>query len=311
MIPLLRSKLIIFLFTIMIILSPSCNQAIPASEEEQEETITPVTVTPVIVKEVTSTVELPAVTTFLNKSIIRATITGIIENISIIQGDYVSANQILFSIRTREAIALGIAAGNDSSLAFKGLINIAAPKEGVINSVSYQKGDFVQEGDELASVSDQNSLVFILDVPFELERYIETNRKCTVALPDNRHISGIITRKLSEMNMETQTVRYIIKPTNAGFLPGNLIANVSLIRSKNDRALVLPKKAVLSNETQTEFWVMRLISDTIAIKVIVSKGFENNEEVEITAPIFLPSDRIILTGNYGLPDTAKISIIKE
>jgi hypothetical protein len=113
------------------------------------------------------------------------------------------------------------------------------------------------------------------------------------------------------MNMETQTVRYLIKPSETGFLPGNLIASVSLIRSKNDKASVLPRKAVLSNETQTEFWVMKLISDNIAIKVIVSKGFENNEEVEITAPIFLPSDRIILTGNYGLPDTARISIIKE
>jgi biotin carboxyl carrier protein len=311
MIAILRSKLIICLFTMMIILSPSCNQATPSSEEEQEETITPVTVTPIIVKKVTSTVELPAVTTFLNKSIIRATTTGIIEKISIIQGDYVSANQILFSIRTREAIALGIAAGNDSSLAFKGLINIAAPKEGVINSISYQKGDFVQEGDELASVSDQNSLVFILDVPFELERYVETNRKCTVTLPDSRHISGIITRKLSEMNMETQTVRYLIKPSDTEPFPGNLIASVSLIRSQNEKAMVLPKKAVLSNETQTDFWVMKLVSDTIAIKVLVSKGYENNEEVEITSPVFLPSDRMILTGNYGLPDTARISIIKE
>ncbi len=32
--------------------------------------------------------------------------------------------------------------------------------------------------------------------------------------------------------------------------------------------LVLPKQAVLGNETQTEFWVMKLINDSTAVKVI-------------------------------------------
>jgi hypothetical protein len=40
----------------------------------------------------------------------------------------------------------------------------------------------------------------------------------------------------------------------------------------------------------------------------VKKGFENNEEVEITNPEFLETDRIILTGSYGLPDTARVII---
>jgi hypothetical protein len=56
---------------------------------------------------------------------------------------------------------------------------------------------------------------------------------------------------------------------------------------------------------------MKLLNDSTAIKIIVSKGFENNEEVEIINPVFLPSDRIVLTGNYGLPDTARVTIIKE
>jgi hypothetical protein len=56
---------------------------------------------------------------------------------------------------------------------------------------------------------------------------------------------------------------------------------------------------------------MKLLNDSTAIKIVVSKGFENNDEVEITKPEFLPSDRIVLTGNYGLPDTARVTIIKE
>ena len=55
---------------------------------------------------------------------------------------------------------------------------------------------------------------------------------------------------------------------------------------------------------------MKLLNDSTAIRISVSKGFENNEEVEITSPDFLPSDRIVLTGNYGLPDTARVTIQK-
>jgi len=191
------------------------------------------------------------------------------------------------------------------------LININSHKEGVISSVSYQKGDFVQEGDELAVISEQNSLVFVLEVPFELNGYIEKNRNCIISLPDKKQIQGTITGKLPEMDIQSQTVRYVVKPSLSGRLPGNLIASISIVKSTNKKALILPKPAVLGNETQTEFWVMKLIDDSTAVKIIVTKGYENNEEVEITEPLFLPSDRILLTGNYGLSDTARVTIIKE
>jgi hypothetical protein len=100
----------------------------------------------------------------------------------------------------------------------------------------------------------------------------------------------------------------MIKPIYFGQLPANLNAVVSIIKSSRSQAAVLPKDAVLSNETQTEFWIMKLINDTTAIKVPVTKGFENNEEVEITGPEFLRTDRIVLTGGYGLPDTARVII---
>jgi len=287
----------------------SCRH-VAQSTEETTEVKTPVTVVQAEYKPVSSTVTLPAVATFMNKNIIRATTAGNIEKVLIAAGEFISNGQLLFTIRTREAMALDKKVMADSSLSFKGLINIISHKEGVINSISYQKGDFVQEGDEMASVSEQNSLVFIMDVPFELDRYIEKNRNCRIILPDNRQINGTIERKLPEMDMQSQTMRYVIRPFSTDGLPGNLIANVTLVKSSNEKATVLPKPAVLGDETQTLFWVMKLINDSTAVRTVVSKGFENNEEVEITSPVFLSSDRIVLTGSYGLPDTARVTIIK-
>jgi hypothetical protein len=287
----------------------SCKHS-PQAPEETPVVKTPVTVIPLTYKSVTSTVSLPAVATFLNKNIIRATTAGTIDKILITPGEFISKNQLLFAIRTKEASALANSVQTDTTLNFNGLINISSHGEGVINSISYQKGDFVQEGDELAIVSDQNSLVFILDLPFELEKYIERNRNCSIILPDKREIRGTITGKLPEMDVLSQTVRYIIRPVSNEKLPSNLIASINLVKSASEKALVLPKQAVLGNETQTEFWVMKLLNDSTAIKIPVNKGFENNEEVEITSPAFLSSDRILMTGNYGLADTARVTIIK-
>jgi biotin carboxyl carrier protein len=305
-----RTIFYLFLLTGIVALIVSCKHTIQSTEEA---TIvkTPVTIVPVTYKPVTSAVRLPAVATFMNKNIIRATTSGTIERILISPGEVIAADQLLFTIRTREAMALNKTVQSDTSLSFKGLINVFSHKEGVISSISYQKGDFVQEGDELAVVSEQNSLVFILDIPFELDKYIEKNRNCRIILPDNRQIDGRITEKLPEMDLQSQTIRYVVKPLSKDRLPGNLIANITLVKSSNENALVLPKQAVLGNETQTEFWVMRLLNDSTAVKVNVNKGFENNEEVEIASPDFLPSDRIILTGGYGLPDTARITIIRR
>lgn len=287
----------------------SCKHS-PQAPEETPVVKTPVTVIPLTYKSVTSTVSLPAVATFLNKNIIRATTAGTIDKILITPGEFISKNQLLFAIRTKEASALANTVQTDTTLNFKGLINISSHEEGVINSISYQKGDFVQEGDELAIVSEQNSLVFILDLPFELEKYIERNRNCSIILPDKKEIRGTITGKLPEMDVLSQTVRYIIRPVSNEKLPSNLIASINLVKSASEKALVLPKQAVLGNETQTEFWVMKLLNDSTAIKIPVNKGFENNEEVEITSPAFLSSDRILMTGNYGLADTARVTIIK-
>ena len=154
---------------VLIIISASgCNQNAPASETDEEAiVITPVTITPVNYGPVTESIDLPAVTAYLNKSIVRSTTTGTVESISITVGDVVKKDQLLCTIKTREASALSNSLKGDSTLSFSGKININSTKEGVISTVSHQNGDFVQEGDELAVISDQSSLVFILDTPFE------------------------------------------------------------------------------------------------------------------------------------------------
>jgi biotin carboxyl carrier protein len=299
-----------FLILSASVVLPCCKNSGNKSEEENIEARTPVTIVSVSYKSISETIDLSAVSAFMNKNIIRSTTTGTIEDISVTQGDFISRNQLLVTVKTREATAVQNIQTGDSSLNFKGIIKIFSPKEGIISSISHQNGDFVQEGDELAVIAGQNSLVFILEVPFEFKSLIEKRSTCSLKLSDNSVITGIIKGTLPEMDVQAQTISFLVKPVATGRLPQNLIAVASIIKNSNEMAAVLPKPAVLGNEALTEFWVMKLINDSTAVKVIVKKGIETNNEVEIKDPVFNPSDRVILTGNYGLPDTASIIIMK-
>ena len=223
-----------FLFVLLIIFTTSCNQTKVTSEVDAS-VITPVTIVNVTYKPVTETIDLPAVTVFLKKSIVRSATAGTVENISIMLGEYVKKDQLLYTIRTREASAMNNSLKDDSTFSFKGRINIIAPTSGVISSVSHQNGDFVQEGDELAVISEQNSLVFILDTPFEFVKFVEKSTTCKIQLPDNQIINGNITGKLPEMDTQAQTVRYVIRPVFTGRLPANLNAVVSIIKSSRTK----------------------------------------------------------------------------
>ncbi len=297
------------LFILISFLAASCNNR-KAVEEKEIDAKTPVTVTVPVLKDIGENVELPAVTSYQVKNIIRSSTTGLIEFTGVTPGENINTGKLLFTVRTLEAAALKNGSAVDTSLGFKGIIRIVSPKEGVVSSISHQTGDFVQEGDEVATISDRNSLVFILTVPFEMSKYIEKNRVCSLKLPDNSLINGLIKGILPEMNVSDQTISYIVYPESNRQLPQNLMAVATINKNTRKNALVLPKKAILGNEIQTEFWVMKLINDSTAVKVPVNKGIENSDEVEITEPAFLPEDRILLTGNYGLPDTAAVIIKK-
>jgi hypothetical protein len=93
-------------------------------------------------------------------------------------------------------------------------------------------------------------------------------------------------------------------------IPENLMARVQFIKKMSPNAMILPKEAILTNEVQSEFWIMQMTDNETAVKVIVRKGIESGDSVEIVSPRLKPDTKILLTGNYGLADTVKVVIEK-
>jgi hypothetical protein len=297
------------LVMLLLTLAFGCKTKVEAPEDKLE-VRTFVTLTNISIEPIAETIDLNAVSCFLKKSIIKCTTAGTIEDISVNLGNHIAKGQVLFTLKTKEALALEGNLKNDSNLNFKGLLKIKAAKSGIISNISHQKGDYVQEGDELATISEEGSLVFLLQVPFELRNYVYPGGKYDIELPDRTIEKGTMGDNLSAMDITSQTINYKVIPSVYKSLPENLIAKIRIVKKNKNIAFVLPKQAVLSDETQTNFWVMKLMNDSTAIKIPVTKGIETFEKVEILQPVFTQSDRFILTGNYGLPDTAKVSFQK-
>ncbi|HVW95433.1 MAG TPA: HlyD family efflux transporter periplasmic adaptor subunit [Mucilaginibacter sp.] len=272
---------------------------------------TPVTVTSVGDTTLTDYLELNAISTVLQRNYVKSNTNGYIEQINAQLGQNVHKGQVLFTVKTKEAQAIGNSINVlDTTFKFSGVNRIRASMPGYISELSHQKGDYVQDGEALAVISDRSSLVFLMQLPYEQRQYVKAGQPVELTLPGGVKMSGSISSFMPTVDTAAQTQGVVIKVKDMSQIPENLVAKARIVKSAKTNAGSLPKAAVLTNETQTEFWVMKMINDSTAIKVPVKEGIQSDGRVEILAPTFSPNDRIIVTGNYGLPDTATVKIVK-
>ena len=291
-----------------LILLASCGSGNDGSGPDQPEGRTPVTITHVVNGAIRNTVVLNATSRFLRKNTVRSTVTGRVERTFIALGDRVTAGHPLYVVRTKEAEALGTMAARDSSFRIGGSITINAPASGIVTQMDKQQNDYVSDGDQLAMIADASSSVFVMQVPYELDNNARIGDACTIVLPDSSTVQGTITTRLSMMDGASQTQGFVVRPAGSHIFPEGLAGTVRLTVDRHADAQILPASSVIGNEEMDRFWVMRLIDDSTAVKVPVERGIVTHDSVEVLKPRFGPGDRFLLTGGYGLADTARVVI---
>lgn len=301
-----------FLGSLVIAALASCGADSAATTEPTPDAGIPVTVTNISVGPLAESIELNATSAFQLKTFIKANATGYLQLVNAQLGKFINKGQQVFVIKTKEAEALGNTINVlDSSFRFSGMVSIKSPGSGYVTTLNYRTGDYVQDGEQLAVISDKSSFVFLLDLPYELKPFLSGNNNVVLKLPDGTQLNGYIASLMPTVDAVSQTQGIVIKVNGNQQIPEGLIAKVSLIKKSKGNAVSLPKEAVLTDEVQGEFWVMKLIDSVTAVKVPVKKGLENGNNVEILSPVFSANDKILLTGNYGLTDTAKVAVIQQ
>jgi biotin carboxyl carrier protein len=267
----------------------------------------PVTITHPVVGSISESITLTATSSYQRKNIVSSSVQGYILRTDVALGDHVTKGQPLFTMQTKESHVVASSSLPDSLKIF-GKITIPASASGIVTAITRQTGDYVQDGEQLCTIADVGSFAFVLNVPYNYIRSIKIGESCELLLPDSTRIPARIGKKLATVEAASQTQNYLIIPSSGITVPENIIAQVRLHAKESIRATLLPKQAVLADETMQNFWVMQLTNDTLAVKVPVQKGIESGGEVEIFSPRFSPEDRIVLTGNYGMEDSAFVTI---
>jgi len=149
-----------------------------------------------------------------------------------------------------------------------------------------------------------------VNMPFEYNVLLTRGRKCTILLTDNTVIEGSVARIFPVVDDVNQTQAVLIKPETGRPLPGNLNLIIKFLNEKHQQTFIVSRSSLMTNETQTEFWIMRISAGDMAVKIPVSKGIENDSIVEIISPLLNVNDLIIDDGAYGLPDSTVVEVVK-
>jgi multidrug efflux pump subunit AcrA (membrane-fusion protein) len=255
---------------------------------------------------------LSATSIYLKRNSVTSSIAAFITKVYVKLGDHVKQGQVLYLLESKERKALGTDINKvDPSLNSFGIITVKAPASGIVTTFDKQQtGEYILEGTQLCTIAASTDLAFQINVPYEYISLVKPGVKCSITLPDLSKHTATITTPLASMNVVEQTQTLLAKPNQSLSLPENLLAKVQVSRNNTGNQQVLPKNCILADEELKNFWVMKLINDSTAVKVPVKTGNKNNEAIEVLSPKFQPGDKILISGNYGLADTALVVVNK-
>jgi len=293
-------KNLIILCIAAFLLSSCANK--DTKEEEQKPVVT-VKTTAVKFDAIDSKLSFNGNTVYLKKNLVVSPLSGYISKMLVKFGDAVKKGDVLFEIQTKENKAL------ESNSGKMGVVSVQAPSNGVISVLNItETGGYVLEGASLCTISENKDVVVQLNLPFEYNSLVKTGTKCQLNLDEKTHFEGTIIRILPTVDVANQTQQILIKPQTNKLLPENLNLTVEILKTRHTQTCLVPREAVMTNETQSEFWVMKVVNNKLAIKIPIKKGIENDNYVEVLNSGLTASDRVISEGGYGLNDSTAVSV---
>ena len=295
-----------FLFKICILSLSISSCAKKDAKEEEQTPVVSVKTSPVRFGEIENKLSFNGKTIYLRKNQVVSPISGYVLKMSIKYGDSVKKGELLFEIQTKENRALESAPTTNM-----GIVKVVSPSNGVISTLNITaSGAYVIEGASLCTVSESNEVMVQLNLPFEFNSLVKKGTKCTLVLNEDSKFEGTVYQILPTVDEANQTQQVLIKPNTNKKLPENLNLSVELMKARHNSTCLVPREAIMTNETQTEFWVMKVVNNKIAIKVPIKKGIENNNTVEAISSGLTNSDLVIIEGAYGLNDSTVVRLIK-
>ena len=294
------------LFSIFILSLTFCSCTKKETKEAEQTPVVTVKTLPVKFGAIDNKLSFNGKTIYLKKNLVVSPLSGYILKMFVKFGDTVKKGKLLFEIQTKENKALE--SSNDGNI---GIIRILSPSYGVISTLNITAtGAYALEGAALCTIAESNDVMVQLNLPFEFNSLVKKGTQVTLILDENTKFKGTVYHILPTVDEANQTQQILIKPHTNKQLPENLNLAVEILKSRHSNSCLIPRNAVMTNETQTQFWVMKIVDNKLAVKVPVSKGIENDEVIEVLSSGLRNADQVITEGAYGLNDSSKVKVVR-
>ena len=188
---------------------------------------------------------------------------------------------------------------------------IRAPFAGMITSRTVQVGARIGPGSklfDLVRLEDMIARVYVSG------QHLTTIAKGQKALATSDFLPG------KEFEGQVKRISPVVDPRSGTFkvtvgledqrwehLRPGLFVNVQIITDTHEEAVLVPKEAVVYDGGERFVF---LVADSLAQKVELEAGFENNKWVEALSKVE-PGTGVIVVGQNGLKDQARIRVVNQ
>jgi len=289
---------------------------------------TPVRVAEVMRATLSLSVSGPGRTEALREVRVRAVFSGRLVALSIADGD---------TVRSGTAIGALVAQSSDAALegarsmlsaakteqeradarralelAESGLVRHAlrAPAAGVVLSHAANAGDFVSEGDEIATIADASSVAFVAQIVQSELRDIRRGQVVVVELAaESQAAPGVVHGVLPAASAENLNapVRIDFAPARRDLRVG-LFGTARITVGQHRDVLVVPASAVLRDDVTGVARAAVITADGVVHWVEVTTAARQGDALEVSAPALQPGARVIVSGHVGLPEGTRVRV---
>jgi RND family efflux transporter MFP subunit len=291
---------------------------------------TPVHMTVVERGNIAITVTGPGRTDALDLQKIRAPFTGILTLLRIAVGDRVGPNQVLAAIVNQPSQAALVGAEtmvrsastpaqrSDAEralvLARQNLVatQLRAPRGGVVVARSASQGDLLNQGDSILTIASAGSIVFVARIAQTDLAQVRLGQRANVNLPGQLGVvPGVVHGLLpaDTNNVMTVPVRVDFSTdlqTAGAPIQTGLFGTVEIVVGERSAVPIVPASAVLRDDISGISRVALVTPKGLAHWVNVTTGATQGGKVEIKYPALAAGQRVIVSGQVGLPEGSKV-----
>lgn len=288
---------------------------------------TPVHVAPVARRTMREIVQAPVRSDARSKVKLTAPFAGTLTSLGVSEGDSVRAGHAVGRLLARDSEAalvgaeemLRTATSDEARREAERAVRIAkenriaapllAPSSGVVLARAASAGDRVAEGQEILTVAAKGSATLIASVPQTDLARITAGEPASVELSGGGTIAATVHGVLPMAEANDLTVQVRLDPHLSDETPlgVGLFGIAKIVVASHTDALAVPRAAVVRDDLTGITRVAVVSPENTATWRRVETGIADGEWLEITHGL-AAGDRVLVSGQVGLPEGAPLSI---